>query len=213
MKYLFLNDIRYLKKHFKLFLIIIIMEILFQNLIIGDNVINEILGRNPSNIYDFIAILFYIMNICFYVYVILYVYSNDLTYNLENIFFRINPKKFIFSKIISVVFCIFLLRSIEYLIILPLFLKENYGFLMITMLVKDIFYYSFITIFSIFLRNLSYCIDYLYIIIILFVIIFVPKNINIYYVYYFIGIIVLLILNLIIMDKKCKYIFEKENRK
>lgn len=213
MKYLFLNNIKYMKKNIKLLIVIMLLEIVFQNLIMGDNIINEILGRCPSDIYNFIAVLFYILNVCFYVYVILYIYSNDLTYNLENIFLRTSPSKFIFSKIIFAVFCIFLFRTAEYLIILPLIIKEKYKLTVIVIIIKDVLYYCFISLFAILLRNLSYCIDYLYVIIIILTIVLVPKNIDIYYIYYFIGILILSVLNLIVVNKKCKYIFEKESKK
>lgn len=213
MKYLFLNNIKYMKKNIKLLIVIMLLEIVFQNLIMGDNIINEILGRCPSDIYNFIAVLFYILNVCFYVYVILYIYSNDLTYNLENIFLRTSPSKFIFSKIIFAVFCIFLFRTAEYLIILPLIIKEKYKLTVIVIIIKDVLYYCFISLFAILLRNLSYCIDYLYVIIIILTIVLVPNNIDIYYIYYFIGILILSVLNLIVVNKKCKYIFEKESKK
>ncbi len=213
MKYLFLNNIKYIKKNIKLLIIIIILEIVFQNLIIGDNIINEILGRCPSDVDNFIAILFYILNVCFYIYVTLYIYSSDLAYNLENTFLRITPSKFILNKIIFIIFYIFFFRTLEYITILPLIIKEKYGLAVIMILIKDVFYYCLISLLAIFLRSLRYYIDYLYIIVIILIIILIPKNFNIYYIYYFIGILILSLLNLIVMNKKCKYILEKENKK
>lgn len=213
MKYLFLNNIKYIKKNIKLLIIIIILEIVFQNLIIGDNIINEILGRCPSDVENFIAILFYILNVCFYIYVTLYIYSNDLAYNLENTFLRITPSKFILNKIIFIIFYIFFFRTLEYITILPLIIKEKYGLAVIMILIKDVFYYCLISLLAIFLRSLRYYIDYLYIIVIILIIILIPKNFDIYYIYYFIGILILSLLNLIVMNKKCKYILEKENKK
>ena len=213
MKYLFLNNIKYIKKNIKLLIIIIILEIVFQNLIIGDNIINEILGRCPSDVDNFIAILFYILNVCFYIYVTLYIYSSDLAYNLENTFLRITPSKFILNKIIFIIFYIFFFRTLEYITILPLIIKEKYGLAVIMILIKDVLYYCLISLLAIFLRSLRYYIDYLYIIVIILIIILIPKNFNIYYIYYFIGILILSLLNLIVMNKKCKYILEKENKK
>lgn len=213
MKYLFLNNIKYIKKNIKLLIIIIILEIVFQNLIIGDNIINEILGRCPSDVENFIAILFYILNVCFYIYVTLYIYSNDLAYNLENTFLRITPSKFILNKIIFIIFYIFFFRTLEYITILPLIIKEKYGLAVIMILIKDVLYYCLISLLAIFLRSLRYYIDYLYIIVIILIIILIPKNFDIYYIYYFIGILILSLLNLIVMNKKCKYILEKENKK
>ena len=185
MKYLIRNDLNELKKRpLKIFIIILIMELLFQRFILGDNTYNTILGRNLNNIQDYMAVLFFILNSVFYIYIALHIITRDLTYNLDNIFLRIKEEKFILEKIICLVFSIFTFRIIEYIIALPLILKFNLTMVtVLMMLIKDVLYYSCISIMTIFFRELSYKINNMYMFLIILMIIIIPKNFDNSYVW------------------------------
>ena len=212
MKYLIRNDIKELKKRpLKIFIIILIMELLFQKLLPGDDTYNIILGRNLSDIQDYTAVLFFIFNSAFYIYIALHIITRDLIYNLDNIFLRIKEEKFILEKIICLIFSIFIFRTIEYIVALPLILKFNLSIItVLTMIIKDILYYSCISIMTIFLRELSYKINNMYIFLIILMLIIIPKNFDISYLYYLLGIIIFSILSIIVMKNNSKNIIEKE---
>lgn len=212
MKYLIRNDLNELKKRpLKIFIIILIMELLFQRFILGDNTYNTILGRNLNNIQDYMAVLFFILNSVFYIYIALHIITRDLTYNLDNIFLRIKEEKFILEKIICLVFSIFTFRIIEYIIALPLILKFNLTMVtVLMMLIKDVLYYSCISIMTIFFRELSYKINNMYMFLIILMIIIIPKNFDNSYLYYILGSIIFSILSIIVMKNNSKNVIEKE---
>lgn len=212
MKYLIRNDIKELKKRpLKIFAIILLMELLFQRFIPGDDIYNIILGRNLNDIQDYMAVLFFILNSAFYVYISLHITTRDLTYNLDNIFLRIKEEKFILEKIICLILSIFILRTVEYVIVLPLILKFNITIIMvIKMIIKDILYYLNISIMTIFLRELSYKINNMYMFLIIIILMIIPKNFDNSYLYYILGIIIFSILSIMVMKNNSKSIIEKE---
>lgn len=212
MKYLIRNDIKELKKRpLKIFIIILIMELLFQKFLLGDDTYNIVLGRNLNNMQDYTAVLFFILNSAFYIYIALHIITRDLTYNLDNIFLRIKEEKFILEKIICLVFSIFTFRIVEYIIALPLILKFNLTVItVLMMIIKDILYYSCISIITIFLRELSYKINNMYMFLIILMIVIIPKNFDDSYLYYILGSIIFSILSIIVMKNNSKNIIEKE---
>lgn len=212
MKYLIRNDIKELKKRpLKIFIIILIMELLFQRFLLGDDIYNIILGRNLNDIQDYTAVLFFILNSAFYIYIALHIITRDLAYNLDNIFLRIKEEKFILEKIICLVFSIFIFRIVEYVIALPLILKFNLNMItVLMMLVKDILYYLCISIMTIFFREISYKINNLYIFLIILMIVIIPKNFDDSYLYFALGSIIFSIFSIIVIKNASKNIIEKE---
>lgn len=212
MKYLIRNDLNELKKRpLKIFIIILIMELLFQRFILGYNTYNTILGRNLNNIQDYMTVLFFILNSVFYIYIALHIITRDLTYNLDNIFLRIKEENFILEKIICLVFSIFTFRIVEYIIALPLILKFNLTMItVLIMIIKDVLYYSCISIMTIFFRELSYKINNMYMFLIILMIVIIPKNFDNSYLCYILGSVIFSILSIIVMKNNSKNVIEKE---
>ena len=105
MKYLFYNDISYLiHNKIKIILLVLILPICSLLLNISSDIsIIEILmksmGTNLSLDYSgIVEVIMYIFNLSWFLYLISEIYTKDLTDNLENIFLRIKPIKYIVKK-------------------------------------------------------------------------------------------------------------------
>lgn len=212
MNYLLKNDFSGLKKKpLKILIIIIVIELLFQKLLLGENSIDIILGRNFIDLRNYISALFFLLNTLMYIYITLYIIISDITINLENIFLRVKPEKFMIEKIIFIIFTIFLFRCIEYIAILPLIVKFNLNIQMISiMIIKDVLYYTSIAVMSIFARQLCYRVNNIYIFIIIAFTALTPRNFDKWYFCYIMQIIVFSIINIIFIKMNSKSIIEKE---
>ena len=211
MRYLLKNDFRFLFKSLIIFIIILIVEILFGSLIVSDNVIDILLGRNYNGVLDLLSILFYLLNLLYFIYVSLQLLIRDLTYNLDNVFFRISPLVFIFEKILFIIVVIFVLRFIQYILLVLVFFGESVTLSSILFKVlKDTFYYSALSCLSVFFRQCYYKINYFYMLCIVGGVIIIPKSMDKSYLLYLIILVFFVICNMLIMNYKCKYIIEKE---
>lgn len=210
MRYLLKNDFRFLFKSLILFTVILIVQILFGSLISSDNVLNILLGRNYNGVIDILSILFYLLNLLYFIYISLQLLIKDLTYNLDNVFFRIKPLKFIFEKLFFIVMVILFLRIIQYMLIVPIFFRGETLKILIIMVLKDTLYYCALSFLSIFFRQCYYKINYLYMICIACGIIVIPKSIDKSYLLYLIIFGLFVVGNMLIMNFRCKYIIEKE---
>ena len=133
MKYLFMSDIEFLLKKRKKILIALIFIPLLVMLInikssftIVDN-LNNCLGTNinikTSSILEFIMFLF---NIAIYLFLIVEFYVKDISYQLDNIFLRISPLKWLFKKNIVFLLITLIIKLLQYFVfILFLIMIKN----------------------------------------------------------------------------------------
>ena len=224
MKYLFLNDIHYLFNKEKVLFIMIICCLLIGSVVsISDevtlfDVVTRSMGTNISlENFDIIAFIMYLLNITFFLYLIVHVYVKDINSNLENIYLRINPSRYIINK--SICFIIFscLIKTIEYLFSIAVSIIPVRGVIsyeIISVFISDIIYILVIQ-FAFLLFYLSYIllnknIICLVVPMTIFMLV-IPKNIygifN-YSIYYMFGILLILILIYLIFNKKCKLLLE-----
>lgn len=75
-----------------------------------------ILGLKFETSNDAFQTLLFLLNITVIVYVILYLFCNDLKNGLENIFLRLEVAKWIIYKIISIFLCLLFTRIVLYII-------------------------------------------------------------------------------------------------
>ena len=220
MKYLFLNDIHYLFNKEKLLFLCIISCLLIGNIVSinSEASLFEILTRSMgTNIslenFDIIAFIMYLLNIVFFLYLIVRIYVKDLNDNLENVFLRVNPSKYIINK--NVCFIVFscLIKIIQYLISI-IIVNKMISFEIISVFISDVIYilviqFAFLLfyLFYIFLKKNIIC---LVVQVAIFMLV-IPKNIygifN-YSIYYVFGLLLILILIYLIFNKKCKSLLE-----
>lgn len=161
MKYLFFNDIKnvFKDKSLKVICITLLLEFVFQFFLFDNNLINLLLGRNFNNIRYFISTLFFLLNILLFTYVSLNVYLNDITYNVDHIFLRIKPVKFIVEKVLIILLSVFALRAFEYILLLPTIINNSYSMTsIIEYYLKDILFYYTFSLLIIFVREYKWLI-------------------------------------------------------
>lgn len=124
MKYILLNDVYYILKHKKKYLISFISFVLIILFLYKSSVndVKELLnicsGINYSkNSSIFIELIIYIFNISTNVYLFFDIILKDIQYQLSNVFLRIKPCKWIYIKIGIVSTVMFILKVFEYLVI------------------------------------------------------------------------------------------------
>ncbi len=128
MKYMYMNDIEYLiKKRKKILIVLILIPIIAMLININQKVslleiLNNCMGTNlnfkNSNILEYIMFLF---NITIYLFLIIDLYVKDIVYQLDNIFLRISPLKWLLKKNLIFMSMIFIMKLLQYLFLL--FLK------------------------------------------------------------------------------------------
>lgn len=128
MKYVFVNDLYYfLKTNFKLFILYTLVRFifpLFLALVLGtDFGLSSMRDLFLNNLgikwlpFSSIEYMIYILNICFYSYLVMDVFSKDLKFGKEYLFMRCSINKWLLQKIIV----IFLDTTIlETLVLIPL---------------------------------------------------------------------------------------------
>ena len=225
MKYLFLNDIHYLFNKEKVLFIMIICCLLIGSVVsISDevtlfDVVTRSMGTNISlENFDIIAFIMYLLNITFFLYLIVRVYVKDINSNLENIYLRINPSRYIINK--SICFIIFscLIKTIEYLFSIAVSIIPVRGVIsyeIISVFISDIIYilviqFAFLLFYLLYIlkkKNIVYLVLPVVVLMII-----IPKNIYIvfnYSIYYVFILFTILLLIYLIFNKKCKSLLEK----
>lgn len=213
MKYLFCNDIKnfFRGRTLKLVIVVLILEFIFQFIIIDDNIVNLLLGRNLENVKDYISMLFFLLHVLLFMFISLDIYLRDMLYNVDNIFFRIKPIKFIGEKIIFLIISTIVLRLLEYIVILPVLISRMESIDIIGLsLVKDILFYLLFSLIVILLREYKWLIGDKGLGLIIIFLIFVPKNIDVFYNYYLIGVFTLIVIIMLSMMCFSKKIIESE---
>ncbi|MDO5393179.1 MAG: hypothetical protein Q4F33_01130 [Mycoplasmatota bacterium] len=213
MKYLFCNDIKnfFRGRTLKLVIVVLILEFIFQFIIIDDNIVNLLLGRNLENVKDYISMLFFLLHVLLFMFMSLDIYLRDMLYNVDNIFFRIKPIKFIGEKIIFLIISTIVLRLLEYIVILPVLISRMESIDIIGLsLVKDILFYLLFSLIVILLREYKWLIGDKGLGLIIIFLIFVPKNIDVFYNYYLIGVFTLIVIIMLSMMCFSKKIIESE---
>lgn len=165
MRYLIHSDISYLynKRKFILSVILFIPLIICSiyssgHVSVVDIIINSLgLNLNIQSI-NIIELLMLLFNIFSFLYLISDIYIKDLDDNLENIFLRVKPIKYITLKNISFIFVTIILKGIQYILILLFLLifkniSINVGVL--KLFITDIVYILFLE-YSFLLIYLSY---------------------------------------------------------
>lgn len=224
MKYLILNDIHYLFNKEKLLFLCIISCLLIGNIVSINSeaslfeTLTRSMGTNVSlENFDIIAFIMYLLNIAFFLYLIVRIYVKDLNGNLENIFLRVNPSKFIINKNICFIFLNILIKIFQYLVIIiisTIIANRTISFEIFSVFISDVIYilviqFAFL-LFYLFYILLNKNIICLVVPMTIFMLV-IPKNIygifN-YSIYYMFGILLILILIYLIFNKKCKLLLE-----
>ena len=132
MKYIFIKDFyNYFKYHKKIwisYIVIIFLSILFGNLIglqLKDSIAMS-LGLNCSPNSGILEIIMYILNIGFYILPVLLVINTDIKFNADNLFLRIDLKKWLYGKILSIIIILFVQKIITFIVIAAICLFYNY---------------------------------------------------------------------------------------
>lgn len=155
MKYLFINDILYLlRKRGSILILLFIIPILFLfphiNLKISCiELINMSMGTNldinHSSIMELFAFLF---NITVFLFLIIDIYIKDIHYQLDNIFIRMHPCKWVCKKNLIFILSMFFIKILSYipLIIFLILFKKDYLFDMniLLLIIKDFIYILFL---------------------------------------------------------------------
>ena len=191
MKYLVINDISYLiKKRKKILLAIFLVPLILLLVNIATSItfvnrVNLCMGTNwidfeQSNIIEFIMLIF---NLSAYIFLIVDIYVKDIAYQLDNIFLRIKPSKWLLKKSLVFITITFILKLIQYVILFlaVVFLEKNAEFNnIIKLLFSDFIYIIFIQFLFIIIYVISACISKIKFIpyfIFAFLMAIIPKNI------------------------------------
>lgn len=224
MKYIFLNDVEYLvyKRKMIILLLLVVPFIVFLTNLSDFNYLENIeiiFGLNiQSNNINIMEIIMFLFNIALYVFLIIDIYTKDILYQLDNIFLRMPMSKWIFYK--SVAFCLltFILKSMQYLIIivcLGLFNQEMLIFNILKLCLIDFLY--IIGVQFMLMNIYLLCIttkksNVLFILFSVVLLLVIPKNMldisNCLFLL-ILGIILLIILIVIQVEKKSQIIIER----
>lgn len=223
MRYLFLNDISYLLHKRKKIMLLLILPLLYLSLNKIDNlssfeVFNLSMGTNINmENYLVIELLIYLFTICFYLFLIIDIYTKDIETQLDLIFLRIKPVKWFLKKGIVFSLIIFIIRILQYSVGIIILIYHGYQ-----IIISDYLYLFMIDYLYILLLQYLFLAPYMIglvlykakkIMYILFFIIFcfIPKNIlslQNYTITIIILIYCIFLLNLFIIKKLNKKIFE-----
>ncbi|MCM1370966.1 MAG: hypothetical protein NC181_03650 [Clostridium sp.] len=224
MKYILLNDISYIFKQRKKFLLmlisipIIVMLIVINSSLNNNQMICYSMGTNlvlkESNLIEYVMFAF---NICIYIFLAIDLYTRDVMYELDNIFFRMSPEKWISRKCTFLTIFTILLKILQYLFLSStLFFIKNNGIFDIKLILYDItltllLQLLFILVYSYALGIKKY--KYILYFICILIIIIIPKDVlNIHYIQLVITGLLIVILTFGIkgfIKKFHKKVFEK----
>ncbi len=179
MRYIILNDIFFINKKMKKWLIIYMLIIFlvpfylkYTNLLSSDYFfVNVGLKFNKNS---FIEVLLFLLNICFYLYITLNLFFSNIKFGIDNLFNRITKKRYIIGKMLSMSLILLLLLIISFTV---LFLIYNFlgirifnilPILLYSFVITFIFCISVILVMELFLYKKSIAILFLFYLIILF---------------------------------------------
>lgn len=206
MKYIFLNDVSHIiKKQQKIFIIYfisIIITSLFYSLsgIDYKKVISIVLGNDCNSSSLYIEFIMYLLNLFICIYFVSNIYIKDIRYQLDNIFLRMKPNKWIEIKFLSFLLFMFVIKLIEYSIILLTIYFFGYNVelsYILRLFIIDYIYYIFVQYLSLVIYIIYFLLQKARILIIIIIFIigyYFPKNIISCYSSIYIMIIALLIL-------------------
>ena len=121
MKYILLNDYKYVFNNMKKILIFLLIPFLFLFINVslnGDKIIETMFGLNIEfSTFNPIEIILYLFNIFVYLYIIFNLYIKDIKYQLNNIFMRIKSNKWNNMKLLFISLFILILKLFQYVII------------------------------------------------------------------------------------------------
>lgn len=149
MKYIILNDMFFMNKKIKKWLIVYMLIIFlvpfyikYANLLSYDYFFVNIGLKFNKN--SFIEILLFLLNICFYLYISLNLFFSNVKFGVDNLFNRITKKKYIIGKLLSMLLILLLIIIINFTVLFLI-----YSFLGIRIFdILSILIYSFIIIFT-----------------------------------------------------------------
>lgn len=156
MKYLCLNDFLYLLRKKYLLLILIFTLPLFFLLFrmnINENVIDIVMFVTGTNLKyrSSLEVIIFLFNCASTIYLIFYLYTKDLTNQLENIFLRVTQRKYILIKNLLCTATLIIIKIIEYLLIYLVVFKRVEVRDYLTLLLSDTTYIIFIQYISLLL--------------------------------------------------------------
>lgn len=222
-KYVFITDILYLLKKRKgiimLFLISpIVIACINSNLNIPFiDIVNTSMGTNiVLKQMGVLEICMYLLNIGIITFLITDLFVRDIKYNLDNIFLRTDLLKWIISKVIMFLIFNFILKIIQYSVVIIILLinKHVFDINIISLIMTDYVYTSLIGFIFLLIYILYKTLNKFKIISLLIgisCIILIPKNIwhlNNYIVYMFIGLLLIILIIIKIIKDQHKKIFE-----
>jgi hypothetical protein len=223
MKYIMYNDLFYIfsKKKKILFLIFIIPIFIFLININSkfssfDEIIYFILGVNLNQDSSIFEVILFLINVICILYINMDNFFKDLDYNMDNIFLRVNIRRWYILKLFTTSIFISIIKCILYLLLTIIYLtfyKYNINIInIIFILAKDIIY-NFI-IFQLFCIILSFVSiikkNKVYSIFIFSILLFIlPHNINHINLFMIILCLGLFIVNYITITSSLKYIKEE----
>ena len=156
MKYLCLNDFLYLLRKKYLLLILIFTLPWFglwlrQNIHV--NVIDIVMFVTGTNLKyrSSLEVIIFLFNCASTIYLIFYLYTKDLTNQLENIFLRVTQRKYILIKNLLCTATLIIIKIIEYLLIYLVVFKRVEVRDYLTLLLSDTTYIIFIQYISLLL--------------------------------------------------------------
>lgn len=137
MKYMFINDFRYILKRYLLFyflfMIIMIAFPFFLKYVLevdfNNSFILNLFLFNIGEKYSFFSVfefMIYILNICFYSFFAIDIFLKDIALGKENVFLRISPLKWMSYKLIIILFYTSLFYIIQFSLLY--FIYTIYGF-------------------------------------------------------------------------------------
>lgn len=221
MKYLFLNDMEYLFHHRKKFLILIIcVPILFLSIYIqskttGLEMVHLSMGTklNISG-YSLTELISFIFNITIFLFIMIDIYVKDMEYQLDCIFLRMKPVIWYLKKSLYFIIIIIMTKAIQYLFLILLIGDKLSLSDVLFLLRNDCVYilflqYLFLLIYLGTILILKSKLSSIFIFLLAFMVL--PKNIyELKYVeIYWLGIILINIINCWILKKWNKKIMEK----
>lgn len=220
MKYLIYNDISYLIHNKAKIIILLLLLPIFPLLL---NIKSDIpmiqiimisMGSNLTlNSYGIIEIIMYLFNLFWFLYLVSEIYTKDLSENLENIFLRVKPLKYIIKKNLFFIMITVCIKFMQYIPIIGLLIINKHQVLdyqLFKLIITDTSYilliqYIFLGCYLIFIllkKNIPFLVTA-----VIMLIVVVPKNIWALVNYLYRIIVLLLFINVLIC-----WLFLKYNR-
>lgn len=121
MKYILMNDFKFLIKNKRLLIasyLSIILLFLFTiktlRFDINRNTLCKVIGISYDFKDNYMYLFIYVLNVCISIYLCIILFSKDIKIGKENIFLRLKKEKWFLYKMISIFFTITLLKTIIY---------------------------------------------------------------------------------------------------